>query len=241
MARLVNSLNVHHGLDSHDAALATGRSAAQCVRKYREWKAERLRDFFASATGATVEPILFPSESLLTEKDLVYSPADKGATSCSACASVRSGRWWTMIQEDYDGVYCDTCHDLFKRYGQIPKRLPVELPKLSTKAVEKQKMEDQESAGGPPSKKQRVRNAKRLNLTRSRLLILTQSSFLSARTYHLPKVVVQGVADTASATCPPAAKATAVRALQNPRAGQKPSHPLLKLRLLGSSVMLRRT
>jgi hypothetical protein len=135
------------------------------VRKYREWKADRLREFFARVsvgdalgpTDPTAEPNIFNSNSLLTEEDLVYTPTDVvGTTSCSACASGGGGPWWTMIQEDYDGVYCDACHELFQRYGQIPKRLPVEPPKLSAKA-EKQKMDDQESAGGPPLKKQKVR------------------------------------------------------------------------------------
>lgn len=135
----------------------TGRSPAHCVRQYREWKRVQLAKYWKTrATGGSDTPDdLFPPEGLLAEKDLIYAPDGQGVA-CSACSRSRSGRWWTMIQEDYEGVYCDGCHTAFLRYSQIPRKALPEAGKVPAKA-EKTKGDDRDGSTAPPTKKLKVR------------------------------------------------------------------------------------
>lgn len=86
-----------------------------------------------------------------------------------------------MIHEDFDGIYCETCHDFFLRYSQLPKKPPPEVaPKPK---VEKHKADEEVLDGEPPRQKRKVRQVFSCSFSRLRMLTLSSLSLRAPLQY----------------------------------------------------------
>lgn len=145
-----------------------------------------------------------------------------------------------MIHEDFDGIYCETCHDSFLRYSQLPKKPPPEVaPKPK---VEKHKADEEVLDGEPPRQKRKVRQVFSCFISSPQNADLVVAPSLRSSSVR-PQNPTRPSSPTptprhACSRLPTATETSPVRLLQDSRSSQ-PCRSLCDVLLLDPSCLLR--